>query len=200
MEQSADQVEWEKPSPQETGLADRIRRIPNRVGSVPEHEGAHGRSVVHCGNGLPHKLPGASCCHIGGQDISEGPGKQTRITANRQSNSSGVHKQSGRDSLRPSHDSSQRALDVVPREGNTADSTVPSRRVECQSGHRVESDEGSLRLDAEPVDFPTRTEPLPRHGDRSLCLTPLLPAPALLQLETRPLAEATDASFNPGEG
>ena len=186
VEQSADQVEWEKPSPQETGLADRIRRIPNRVGSVPEHEGAHGRSVVHCGNGLPHKLPGASCCHIGGQDISEGPGKQTRITANRQSNSSGVHKQSGRDSLRPSHDSSQRALDVVPREGNTADSTVPSRRVECQSGHRVESDEGSLRLDAEPVDFPTRTEPLPRHGDRSLCLTPLLPAPALLQLETRP--------------
>ena len=63
----------------------------------------------------------AACCHIGGQDISEGPGKQTRITANRQSNSSGVHKQSGRDSLRPSHDSSQRALDVVPREGNTAD-------------------------------------------------------------------------------
>ena len=47
-----------------------------------------------------------------------------------------------------------------------------------------------LRLDAEPVDFPTDSEPLPLSGGRPVHNATDLPATSLLQLETRPIGRS----------
>ena len=44
-------------------------------------------------------------------------------------------------------------MDVVPRERYSLDNSVSSREGECPNIHRVKSDEGSLQLDAESIDF-----------------------------------------------
>ena len=56
---------------------------------------------------------------------------------------------------------------------------------ECQSRHRVTSDEGPLRLDAEPVDIPAHPGAFPRSGGGSLRVPTILPTAEVLQLEAR---------------
>ena len=119
------------------------------------------------------------------QNIPEKLGKQTCTAVNRQSNGSLIHKP-GRDSLRPSNNPGERALDVVPGEGHpTLGSIISFRRGKHQGRHRITGDEGSLQLDAKPSDIPEDSGSLP--GLRQTCLHPTCPsAPKLLQLETRP--------------
>ena len=106
----------------------------------------------------------------------------------RQSDSDSLHQQSGWDSLRPGNDPGQRVMDVVPGERYPPNSTTLTREGERQSRHGVESDERSLRLDAEPVNIPTGTTTLPILGGRPVCNTTDLPTASLLQLETRSIS------------
>ena len=110
------------------------------------------------------------------QNLSEGPKKQERSTAPRQPDSSSLCKQLGRYSLRPGQETSKRAVDVVPTEGHTSDSTTSTGERECDSRHRVENDEGSLRLN---TTLPSTTP--------------------LLQLETRSPGRS-NRCFSPGLG
>ena len=163
----------------------RIRCLPHRMGSVLRGD-THGRPVVLKGKMLPHKLPRATSGDAGSQNIPEGPGKQTRPAIIGQYNSSGVCKQSGRDSLRPGNETSQRAMDVVSRTSDSPDSTAFARERQRQGRHGVETDEGSLRLDVEPIDISIDCGNIPVPGGRSVCNTPDLTPPSFLQLETRP--------------
>ena len=144
----------------------------------------------------PHELPGAACGYTGGEDIPEIPEQEGAIAAG-QSDSSCLYKQPGRDSLRPRHGAGKKLVDVVPTERDPIDGTTPTREGECQSRHGVESDEGSLRLDAEPVDFPTDSETLPLSGGRFVRDATDPPATLLLQLETRPSSRG-DGRVSPG--
>ena len=123
-----------------------------------------GRPLVPAREDTPHKRPGAACGYTSGEDIPERSGKQESTAAAGQSDSSSLYKQPGRDSLRPCHKAGIRLVDVVLTERHPIDSTIPTREGQCESRNGVESDEGSLRLDAEPVDFPTDSEPLPFSG------------------------------------
>ena len=70
-------------------------------------------------------------------------------------------------------------------EEHTAHGTVSPGSGECQSRHRVTSDEGPLRLDAEPVDIPAHPGAFPRSGGGSLRVPTILPTAEVLQLEAR---------------
>ena len=92
----------------------RVRYLPNRLGSVLQRS-TDGRPLVPRGEGLPHQLPGVNNSIPDSEDVPEGTGKQTHPAANRQSNSSGIHKQPGQDSP-PSNHPATGPLDVVPGE------------------------------------------------------------------------------------
>ena len=66
-------------------------------------------------------------------------------------------------------------MDVVPGERYPPDITIPLREGECHSRQGVESDEGLLWLDAEPVDLPTGSGSLPVPQGQSVCNTIDLP-------------------------
>ena len=94
--------------------------------------------------GTPYKLPRTTSSNTGGKEFPERAGKQEGITATGQYDSSSIYEQFGRDSLCPCHKISKRAVDVVPTERYTTDSTASAREGECDSRQGVESDEGSL--------------------------------------------------------
>ena len=142
------------------------------------------RPLVSRGEESPHQLPGSASSITTSEEIPERSGRQTSTATSGQSNSSGIHQQPGWDSLCPSNKVSRRAMDVVSRERHPLDSTAPSVEGGCQSRHRVESDEGLLLLDAEPIDFPMDSGPFPMARGRFICNTPDVPAPPFLQLET----------------
>ena len=102
-----------------------------------------------------------------------------------QHNSSGICKQSGRNSLRPGNENSQQAMDVVLRTSDSPDSSTLAWERQYQDRHGVETDEGSLRLDVEPVDISINYGNISVPGGPSVCNAPDLPTPSLLQLETR---------------
>ena len=103
-----------------------------------------------------------------------------------QSDSGCIYKQFGWDSLRPSNVNCQKPLDVVPGEGHSTVCATSPRKEEYRSRLGVESDEGSLRLDAERVGFSSSSE-LFSLPERQLVRIPVdRSASEVLQLETRP--------------
>ena len=196
VEQSVDSLEREESSAKAAGPSDRVGCLPHRMGSILPGD-ADGRSMVPAREVTPHKLPGAACGYTGGEDIPEIPGEQEGTITAGQSDSSCLYKQPGWDSFRPRHGAGKKLVDVVPTERDPIDGTTPTREGECQSRHGVESDEGSLRLDAEPVGFPTDYETLPLSGGRFVRDATDPPATSLLQLETRPSSRG-DGRVSPG--
>ena len=65
-----------------------------------------------------------------------------------QCDSHDIYQQNGRDTLRTTVSTSPLPLAMVPREGDIFGSCAPTRPRECSSRPRVQSNEGSVRLDA----------------------------------------------------
>ena len=143
VEQPANELEWEESGFKTTRPSDRVRCLPDRLGSIVPWL-TDGRSVVQAGENSPHKLSGATISNTGSKNIPEESEEQESPATAGQSNSSSLHKQSGWDSVRPCCIISKRTLDVVPSERHFTDSAVLAREGECQGRHRVEGDEGPL--------------------------------------------------------
>uniref|UniRef100_A0A1X7UVH4 Uncharacterized protein n=1 Tax=Amphimedon queenslandica TaxID=400682 RepID=A0A1X7UVH4_AMPQE len=179
----ANELEWEESGLKATRPPDRIRCIPQRVGSIMPRD-TDRSSLVPAGAKTAHKLPRAAGSNTSNQNLFKGSREQECTAAPRQPDSSSLYKQPGRYSLRSGHQTSKRAMDVVPTEGQTSDSTSTRKR-ECNSRQRVESDEESLRLDAQSRDLPPDPKALPLPRNRSICNTTISSTTSLLQLETR---------------
>ena len=161
MEGTADQVKWEELDFTEPRHSVGVGCFPDQVVSIVQ-ECTDGGTLVQTREGIPYQLSGVTGGNSSCQNIPEKPGKQTCTVVNRQSNGSCIHKQPGWDSLRPSDNPGERALDVVPGEGHPTLGSISSRRGKHQGRHRVTGDEGLLRLDAEPSDIPEDSGSLPR--------------------------------------
>ena len=185
MERPVVQVEREEPGSKEPGPTDRVGCLPHRLGNGMRTLTDRGSLVAHRDR-LPYKLSGTASSHASSQDVFEGTNKQMHTPVDRQSNSSSVHKQLGRDSLRPSDNHGKGPLDLVPRERDTGYCPIPPGRGKHQSRHRVTSDGRSLRLDAESATLPTDPETVPGVGDRSIRVSSVLPTSRILQLEAGP--------------
>uniref|UniRef100_A0A1X7THM9 Uncharacterized protein n=1 Tax=Amphimedon queenslandica TaxID=400682 RepID=A0A1X7THM9_AMPQE len=83
-------------------------------------------------------------------------------------------------------------MDVVPTEGHTSDSTTSTGERDSNSRQRVESDEGSLRLDAQSGDLP-RDEKFPCLEINLFATRLSHQLPRFYSWRPDPLAEATDA-------
>ena len=153
--------------------------------------------LVQTGEGISHKLSGAISGNTSRQDIPERAGKQTCIVFNRQSNSSRVHKQSGQDSLCPGDHPGKAGLDVVSRERDPDLSSIPPRRGEHQSRHRVMGDEGLLQLEAESQRILVHFQDCDIDLFAS-CLSFQLPQ--YFNWKPDPLAKATDAFLQDWRG
>ena len=139
--------------------------------------------MVPTGEKLPHQLLGAPGSF---SDLHERSNEQASPASAGQSDSSCIYKQFGRDSLRPSNVNCQKPLDVVPGEGYSTVRATSPRKGEYRSRLGVESDEGSLRLDAERVGFSSSSDPF-SLPERRLVRVPVdRSASEVLQLETRP--------------
>ena len=108
-----------------------------------------------------------------------------------------LHKQLGWDSVPPGNQVSQGLMDVVSGDRHPPYSTTPTGGREYQGRQGVESDERSLRLDAEPRDFSSDMDSLSPTGSRPICHLSIIPAPSLLQLASRPIGRS-DRCFPPG--
>ena len=142
--------------------------------------------LVPRGEETPYQLPRVVSGNASSEDIPETTSKQASAATTVQSDSGSVHKQSGWDSLCVGNDPSKNAMDVVPRERYPPNSAASPREGEHQSRYRVESDEGSLRLDAEPINLQTGIRSLPVPRGRFVCNMTDLPTATILQLEARP--------------
>ena len=198
MGQAADQVEWEGSHSEATRHVDRVRCFSNKMGSFMSGH-TDGRCLVSRGEGISHNLPGTASSNISSEDLFEERGKQICSTAFRQSDSSGIYRQLGRDSLRPGNDASKKSMDVEPRKRINTPGTVSPRGEECKGRLGVMGDERPLRLDAESSDLPANFEAIPRPEDRPIHVPPILPATSLLQLETRPPSRR-NRCLHPGMG
>ena len=156
-------VEWEESGAETARPSNRIRRIPHRLGSSMPGDADRG-TMVPAGEVPPHQLPRAPGSNASGENVPERSRRQESFAAARQPDSSDLHKQSGQDSLRPGHNNGERALDVVPTKGYPSDSTTSARSGEREGRHRVQSDEGLLRLHVEPKVFSTNPGSFPTPG------------------------------------
>ena len=150
------------------------------------------RPLVPRGEEPPHQQSRAIGGNTSSENVPEKSCTQMSTAANRQSDSGSMHKQSEWDSLHPGDNPSQRAVDVILGERYPLNCTAFPEEGEYQSRCLVESAEGLLRLDAEPVDLSTDTGSLPVHRGRLVCDTTDLPAAPLLQLETRPTSRGNE--------
>ena len=164
--------------------SDRVRRLPQRLGSVSSRVPDRG-PLVQGGENPSHKLSRAVSSDSGSENLPEGSDQQTSITAFGQPNSSGLCKQPGRDSLHPGDEAGKRIVDVVSRERHSVDSTASTWEGERYSRHGVKSDERSLGLDAESVNISTDNASVLLPRGRSFCNKTDLPTASFLQLEAR---------------
>ena len=109
-------MEWQKSGCGETRHFDRIRRLPDRLGSIFSRF-PHGRAMVSLGEESPHKLSRTPCSLSSSEILPKIPHQLARSAKDGQSNSGSICKQYGRDCLRPGNTISERPLDVVPKPG-----------------------------------------------------------------------------------
>ena len=133
------------------------------------------------------------------ENVTERSGIQESSAAARQPDSIILYEQSGQNCLHPGHNNGERPLVVVPTEGYPTDGTTSTRSGENEGRHRVESDEGSLQLDVEPVGLSTNQGTLSVPGGQSICHQIDIPATPISQLETRP-SNRSDKRLSPKLG
>ena len=134
------------PSP-DTSIDDRIRCIQHRLGRSSGGS-VYRRCMVHRGGNAPYKLPGtASSLPSSSMFCKRATSSNNSVEAG-QCDSHDIYQQNGRDTLRTAVSTSPLPLAMVPREGDIFGSCAPTRPRECSSRPRVQSNEGSVRLDA----------------------------------------------------
>ena len=100
-----------------------------------------------------------------------------------QCDSHDVYQQNGRDTLRTAVSTSPLPLAMVPREGDIFSGCAPTRPRECSSRPRVQSNEGSVRLDARFHSIQTNSgSDGPLRGG-FVCISPDQTTASVLQVE-----------------
>ena len=181
-----DKVEWEIPSQEGSGLSDRFRCIPDRVGcnlSKPEDR----RSMVSDRGQYAYKLPGTTSCNASSKDIPEEQIQDVSASQIGQYHSSGIHKQSGRNSLQAIGRLSKKSMDVVLGKEYPHHSPAPARCSEYNSRCGVTDDGGSVRLATEPSPVQQDCLVIRSHRDGHVCHSTDHSVPSLFQLAARSL-------------
>ena len=165
------------------GLGDRVRCIPERMGSQLRRE-QHRGSLDIPGEITPHQLPGITGGLLGPEIVCLSPESNIHSASLGQCHSHCLHQQDGWYTLpiiiRPCGED----LELVYREGNNDSCKTPPREVQHQGRLGVASHSRLNRLEATTGNFPpVASQSRPFH-DRSVCVKDKHPTPPVLQLET----------------
>ncbi len=132
----------------------------------------------------PHQLLGATGSNPSSKDLRQEDDRSVHPLAPRQLDSSGLHKQSGWNSVERVNHSHKKFMGVVSGTQHTNHSPAPPRILEQHCGRRESHPQGPLRLDVAPTRV-QQDKPLIRTTG-PICIEANYPAASLLQLETRP--------------
>ena len=181
LRQHHDRIPFASP---DTSIDDRIRCIQHRLGRSSGGS-VYGRCMVHRGGNAPYKLPGtASSLPSGSMFCKRATSSNNSVEAG-QCDSHDIYQQNGRDTLRTAVSTSPLPLAMVPREGDIFGCCAPTRPRECSSRPRVQSNEGSVRLDARSHSIQTNSgSDGPLRGG-FVCIPSDQTTASVLQLEAR---------------
>ena len=184
-----DKLEWQIPSQEGSGSNNRFRCIPDRLGdNMPDPEDQ--RSLVQSRGQDAYKLPRTASCNICGSHIPEGKIQDVSPPQIGQYHGSGIHKQSGRDSLQGIGRFGKEPMDVVPGEEHPHHGPTPTRCPECNSRCRVSDYDRSVRLATESSSVQQHCQAVGSNRDGPVCLSSDHSVPSLIQLVARSLCSS----------
>ena len=179
-----DKLEWEDDHPVRTRSSHRIGRIQTGMGRLlPGHQ--HRRAVDTGGEQLAHKLPRTASSHPSTEDVRKGTNTPVSSPKNRQHLGGSVHQQPGRNCLQAPGCTDTGSMDVVSRKEHSHSSSVSSGCTKPDSGPRVETYAGQVRLEIGPADIHKDQRSLWSTGSGHVCREAYQPVPSLLQLAAR---------------
>ena len=184
-----DKLEWKIPSQEGSRSDNRFRCFPGRVGcdmSDPEDR----RSLVQNRGQDAHKLPGAASSDFCSSHIPEKQVQDIGPPQIGQYHGSGIHKQSGRDSLQGIGRLGKEPMDVVPGEEHPHHSPTPPGCSECDSRCGVSDYDRSVRLATKPSPVQQDYQAVWSHRDGPVCLSADHSVPSLFQLAARSLCSS----------
>ena len=181
------EMEWEDNSSPRTSYGNRVGRIEARLGSVLPRNQYWG-TLFSPGEEPTHQLPGAPGSYSSAADLCKERERGLSPTENRQHGSSCLYQQSRGNSVKGTSLPHQKTLDVVPGEEYSHTVTAPPWCHESNSRCRIESNEGSVRLEIGSTGIPEDQQCLRTTGSGSLCIPTDQSVPPLLQLAARSIS------------
>ena len=164
---------------------DRVGCIQDRVGGEV-HRSENRRSLVQGRTNMAHKLLGSLGSFPGSQVHRQEYEKSDYLVEDRQHDNGSIRQQSGRDSVPPNEQNCKEFVAMVPSEGHPLASRALAGCIQYDCRRGIQSDEGSVRLDAEHRSISGNPEADGPAVSEPLCLETDNPTTRLLQLETRP--------------
>ena len=140
-------------------------------------------SMVSRGTEDAHQLLGTDCSHASSASFCQGSLRSVNSVAVRQSNSCGLHQPSGWHSIPATGTVGESFVALCSSAGHYAIGSTYSRGDQSGGRCRVQSDRGSPGLEAVTESFSEDQCYLGSSGGGSVCITPVLSAGPVLQLE-----------------
>ena len=177
-----DSLEWSNLAETSSAVGDSVRCLPDRVGGCLQ--GSLGRgSMVSRGTEDAHQLLGTDCSHASSASFCQGSLRSVNSVAVRQSNSCGLHQPTGWHSIPASGTVGESSVALGSSAGHYPVGSTYSRGDQSGGRCRVQSDRGSPGLEAVTESFSEDQCYLGSSGGGSVCITPVLSAGPVLQLE-----------------
>ena len=146
------QMEWQNTYPEGHRSGDRLRCIPGGMGGLLLRVENRG-TLVPTGALYAHQLSRATYSNFSSQNLCKGQDCNVYPTENRQHHSSGLHKQSGRDSLQRISDPHKGSMDVVPGKEYPHCTSAPTGCIEYNSRYRFQANADRTDRKLNPVIF-----------------------------------------------
>ena len=187
VEAAPSDMEWQVPDQRQGANSYLLRCLPPGMGSNMQWD-TNRRSVVQTGKDMAHQLPGVASSFSGSSDIPEGQVRDLCATAVGQHHCSGLHQQSGGDSVPTTDQSGKVSVVMGLAERYLIDSPTHTSSVQSGSRYRVQNNEGSDRLETQSCSFQPDQPNIWAPGSGPVCIQADLPTFSLFQLETRPIS------------
>ena len=162
-----------------------LRCIQQGLGGSSQWPNTDRGSMVTRGSNSPYKLSGVVSSFPGDQSFWKDLAECHSVTAHRQHHSSKLHQSERGHSLQASVPISYFNVDMVQRAEDIPPSRTCTRSAQCTSRRGVQDCERPMRLDAQPVNFPSNNDSDGVIGGGPVRFTADKPACSFLQLEAR---------------
>ena len=178
-------LEWQEPHNTFPTLNDRIRCLPQRLGSSILGDADRG-PLESRGETISHQLPGDLGSNPGCKNLCQTQDRYLNLDPNRQHNSCVIHKPPRGNCLSQGNQLGEGSLALVPPQEHLSEGSTPPRNTEHCGGQRVKSNERQVGLDVESSGIPEHSETIGTNRCRPVCISPNSAITPVLQLETRP--------------